>query len=117
MRRLWPLFLMTACAHNYYHPYPELVEKTFDPRGGVIEHVPPQTGEEQRQYQLAVVDIAKKYCKTPFKILSESRVSEITGASTTGAASPFNTYHQHTEFDKEAKVRVAFKCLPNPVAK
>jgi hypothetical protein len=73
--------VLVGCATRQ-RPFPELVEKRFQPnKGGTVEHIKPLNREEQKQYKLAAVGIMKRFCKGKFKVISESGFSKNPGTS------------------------------------
>lgn len=114
MNKIFILLLaisLSACASHYPREYPKLVEKNFSPnKSGVIEHQKPRDGYEQKQYQLASVDMMKKFCKGQFKVLSEKEVGEVVGSTTSGGQSG-NMWSSATENEKEFRTRISFECI------
>lgn len=103
---LLPMLFLTACVTNRLPP--ELVEKTFSPtRSGVIQHKQPEDGKEQHQYQLASVNMMRKFCGGSFKVLSEKKFSQDSGTSSTIALSKNMAVSQE---DTDDMVRIQFTC-------
>ncbi|MNK88771.1 hypothetical protein D3C87_1087500 [compost metagenome] len=105
------IIVFSGCAGYQSREFPKLVEKNFSPvRSGIVEHQKPRDGYEQKQYQLAAMEIMKKFCKGQFKVLSEKEVSEVIG-TTTNTTNVGSAWSSSTENEKGFRTRISFECV------